>query len=198
MARERNRWLSRLRADRLRVPVRADRRPDHLLVQQGAAWPGVAGLHARLVPEALLQRRAARRAVRHARGRARRGHRVDRARLAARAGSGPAAVPRPRRDGDAPPRPDGHARDRDGPVAAAVLPPAVRRPRLARPALGRPHHVLHLVRGGRRPRAGGEHEPAARGGGARPRRVGVGRVPLRDAAADRAGGPRRRACSPSR
>ena len=43
---------------------------------------------------------------------------------------------------------------------AAVLPPAVRRPRLGRPAVDRPHHVLHLVRGGRRPRPGGQHGPA--------------------------------------
>ena len=49
----------------------------------------------------------------------------------------------------------------------------------------RPHHVLHLVRGGRRPGARREHGPAAGGGRARPRGVGVGRVPVRDAAADR-------------
>ena len=198
MTRERNRWLSAFALLVYALPLRADRRPDHLLVQQRPARPRLAGLHARLVSELLRERRAARRAGRHPPGRGRRGRRLDGPRLAARAGPGAAPVPRPRRDRDAPARADGHARDRDGPVAAAVLPPAVRRARLGRPAVDRPHHVLHLVRGGRRPGAGGEHEPAARGGRARPRGVGLGRVPLRDAAADRAGGARRARCSRSR
>ena len=40
--------------------------------------------------------------------------------------------------------------------------------RLARADRDRPHHVLHLVRGRRRPGPGAEHGPASRGGRARP------------------------------
>ena len=38
-------------------------------------------------------------------------------------------------------------------------------PGVVRPAVDRAHHVLHLVRGGRRPGAGGEHGPRPGGGG---------------------------------
>ena len=142
----------------------------------------MARIHPRVVSAALRQRRAPRRAVRDAAGRDRRGHRLDRARDAARARPGAAPVPRPVGDRDAPARPDGHARDRDGPEPARLLLPAVRRAGLVRPAVAGPHHVLHQLRGDRGPGAGGRDGPATRGGRARPGCVGPRGVPLRDAA----------------
>src|SRR5262249_33819860 len=67
----------RVRGPDLRVPVRPDRGPDHLQLQPVAAELRVAGLHPRLVPAAVRQPRPARRAVDHARGRARRRDRLD-------------------------------------------------------------------------------------------------------------------------
>ena len=75
MRRERNRWLTGFAVAHLRVPVRADRRPDHLQLQPVAPELRVAGLHVRLVPAALRQPRPARRAGRDPPGRGDRGHR---------------------------------------------------------------------------------------------------------------------------
>ncbi len=112
--------------------------------------------------------------VNDAAGRARRGGRRDRPRDPARPRPGPAPEPDRRRPGrDAHPPADGRARDHPRHQPAAVLRPGLLGPRLARPDLDRPHHVLRVVRRGRRPRSGGQPRPAHRGGRARPRRLGI-------------------------
>ena len=81
--------------------------------------------------------------------------RVDAARDAAWHRPGAAAHPLRRRPvRDAHPAADGRARDHPGHQPAALLLAALLGQRLARPDLDRAHHVLRLVRGGRRPRAG--------------------------------------------
>ena len=112
---------------------------------------------------------------------------------------GPARVRRPLDDEPAHLPADGHARDRDGLLA----PRAVRGVRLRRqPRLlhdpDRPHHVLHLVRGGHRESPAGGHERHARTGSRGPLRHAVSRRSGRSPSRSSSPASWARRCSPSR
>ena len=102
-------------------------------------------------------------------------------------GPGPDALPRPEQLRAPGPAADGHARDHHGHQPADPVQPGVRPERLARPDHGRAHHLLHLVRGGRRPGPGAGHGSAPGGGRPRPGFVVVRGLLARHAPAHRAG-----------
>ena len=188
------RWLTRVHGPDLRVPVRPDRRPDHLQLQRSRRERSSgAGFTLDWYADAVRERRPAG-CARGSRSRSPRSPssaRRSSARCSASAWPGCGSAAR--------------APSRSLLLLPMITPEiimgisllvfffaAVRHRRLDRPDLARPHHVLHLVRGDHRPSPGGGPESAARGGRARPRRLRVRGVPARHAAAARAGDRGRR------
>ena len=199
MRRGREPLADRVRGRDLRVPVRADRRPDHLQLQRLAAELRVARASRSTGIRAVRERRPARRAV-GSRCRSRSSPSSASTILGSLLGLGLARL-----------RFRGCGATETLLLLPMVTPEIIMgislliffsqlfgAERVDRPDLARPHHVLHLVRGDHRPRAGGGPGPAARGGRARPGRVGVRAPSARDAAADRAGRRSPGRCSRSR
>ena len=190
----------------MRVGDRAGADRDPVLVQQQPLAHGLARLHHQVVllrPDRLdlAQRLLPRRAQPEPEaGGARRADR-DPDRRDAGAGPGPLARTRLRRLQLPDAVPAGHARDRDGRLAAAAVHAAVhvREHRHAGPG-ARARHVLDQLRGGDRARPAVLDRQVVRGGGSRPGRVaGRGAVAGADAAAAcRRSWPARRSCSRSR
>ncbi len=190
----------RVRGARLRVPVRPDRRPDHLLVQRSRGGTFVwHALHHRLVRQAAGQRRPAR--ARSARpSRSALVAVVVSTILGSLLGLGLARL-----------RFRGHGSTETLLLLPMVTPEIVMglslllffvalfdsRGSFAQLSIAHITFCISFVAVVVRSRAAG-HEPAPRGGRAGPGRLGLGRLPPRDAAADRAGDRGRRRCWRSR